>query len=125
MSLTAGSKSKRRTPFGYLAMSLWVILVLVMAYGMYHFPAAPYSLVNGQYVDKRGQIHSMDDVEHLHIFTSGKAPSSRLGLLRRRLQSRRIFRIAVKVGGFDGTGGRSWANHRNAIRPPSKVVQRA
>jgi hypothetical protein len=67
MTLKSGSKSQRTT-LGYVALSLWVVLVMVMAYGMYRFPAAPFRLADGQYIDKRGQIHSREDFESLRTW---------------------------------------------------------
>ena len=51
----------------YLALSLFSVLVIVMAYGLY-YPAAPIRDVNGQYIDKRGQTHSREEFERLHTW---------------------------------------------------------
>jgi hypothetical protein len=68
MTLMSGSKSQSRTTLGYVALSLWIVLVIVMAYGTYRFPAAPFRLVDGQYIDKRGQTHSREDFERLRTW---------------------------------------------------------
>jgi hypothetical protein len=52
----------------YLAILLFGVLVAVMSYGLYYFPAAPIRYVDGQYLDKRGQTHSREEFEHLHAW---------------------------------------------------------
>ena len=52
----------------YLAWSLCAAFVIVMAYGIYYFPAAPFRDVDGQYIDKRGQAHSRAELEHLQTW---------------------------------------------------------
>jgi hypothetical protein len=49
----------------YVTWSLFSVLGIVMAYGFYRFPAAPFHYVNGHYVDKRGGTHSRQEFEDL------------------------------------------------------------
>lgn len=56
------------TALRYVSMVLFGALVVVMAYGFYTFPAAPIRYVHRQYVDKRGQIHTRDEFERLHVW---------------------------------------------------------
>ena len=51
-----------------LAVSLFVIFMVVMAYGIYYFPAAPIRAVDGQFIDKRGQTHSRQEFERLRTW---------------------------------------------------------
>ena len=52
----------------YLALVTVVALVVVMGYGLYYFPAAPIRYVDGQYLDKRGGIHTRSDYERLRVW---------------------------------------------------------
>ena len=56
------------TTLRYVALALFGALVIVMAYGLYYYPAAPIQYVDGQYVDKRGRIHSRADFERLRVW---------------------------------------------------------
>lgn len=49
----------------HLAQSLFGVLVIVMAYGFFHFPAAPFHYVNEHYADKLGRSHSREKFEDL------------------------------------------------------------
>lgn len=45
------------------------VLIVVMAYGMYAFPAAPFHHIGGNlYVDKRGQVHTRDEFDRLQVW---------------------------------------------------------
>jgi hypothetical protein len=52
----------------HAALTLFGVLVLVMAYGLYWFPAAPLRYQNGQYVDKRGGVHARSEFERVRIW---------------------------------------------------------
>jgi hypothetical protein len=52
----------------YVASVLFGVLVIVMGYGLYWFPAAPIRYVNGQYVDKRGEIHARLEFGRMRIW---------------------------------------------------------
>jgi hypothetical protein len=56
------------TTLRWLARVLFGALVVVMAYGVYNFPAAPIRYAEGRYVDKSGRIHSREDFERLHLW---------------------------------------------------------
>jgi hypothetical protein len=69
----------------YLAVAMFGALLVVMAYGLYYFPAAPIRYVDGQYVDKRGGVHTRSDYERLRV---GSECLSARGLPRRSAQRR-------------------------------------
>jgi hypothetical protein len=56
------------TTLRYVALVLLGVLVVVMAYGFYNFPAAPIRYVDGQYVDKQGRIQSRADFERVRTW---------------------------------------------------------
>jgi hypothetical protein len=67
-------------------MVLFGVLVIVMSYGFYHFPAAPTRYVNGRYVDKSGHIHSREDFEDLRVWERIPAATKRAVWARDRGQ---------------------------------------
>jgi hypothetical protein len=58
----------RLTLLRYVALSLFGVFLIVMAYGIYYFPDAPIRYANGQYVGKFGRTHSREHLEHLHTW---------------------------------------------------------
>ena len=53
----------------YLAVAMFGALLVVMAYGLYYVPpAAPIRYVDGQYVDKRGGVHTRSGYERLRVW---------------------------------------------------------
>jgi len=56
------------TTLRYVALVVFGALVVVMGYGLYYFPDAPIRYVDGQYVDKRGRIHTKADFEFVRVW---------------------------------------------------------
>jgi len=52
----------------YAAVAVFGASISMMAYGLYHYPAAPIRYVDGQYLDKRGRIHSRAEFEHFRFW---------------------------------------------------------
>lgn len=52
----------------WVAVMLFALLILVMAYGFYSYPVAPIRYVDGQYVDKRGSHHSIEEFERFRVW---------------------------------------------------------
>lgn len=66
---TAVSGSGRRLAILHsVALTLFAVMVVVMTYGLYYFPAAPIRYVEGRFIDKRGEVHSREDFERLRIW---------------------------------------------------------
>jgi hypothetical protein len=57
------------TALGAASPVLLGVLIVVMAYGMYAFPAAPFHHVGGSlYADKRGRVHTRDEFDQLQAW---------------------------------------------------------
>ena len=63
-----GHSTKSVKTWAYVSVALFGILLLVMGYGFYRFPSAPIRYRDGQYVDKRGGVHTRSDFEQLRIW---------------------------------------------------------
>jgi hypothetical protein len=56
------------TVLRFASVLLFGLLVVVMAYGIYAFPAAPFHRVGDLYFDKLGRVHSRDDLHRLQVW---------------------------------------------------------
>jgi len=65
---TSGLSERTVSTLRYTALTLFAVLVLVMGYGQYQFPAAPIRYQDGQYVDKFGGVHDRSDFERLRVW---------------------------------------------------------